>query len=143
MRRKRGMATLVAIILLVVTPTAISLLWYWLTGNPLIRPLGITQEKIQAYEGGGKALEIIAVVEWDQARAGTLSQDELGTVLSQAFRSKGLKVRLMYRPSDTGIRVTYKVGPSVIGPFSQGRAAEGVGAAVDAYRMLARSPPNG
>ena len=141
MRRKRGLATIIAIVLLVVTPTVVSLIWYKVTGNPWIRPLGITQEKIRAYEGFSSVLEIVAVVDWDPARSGQVAREDLRRALTQAFKVKGVPVRVVFNPGSSGTRITYRVGPSNIGPYPRARAAEGIGAAVEAYRMLARDSP--
>lgn len=141
MRRKRGLATIIAIVLLVVAPTVVSLVWYKVTGNPLIRPLGITQEKIRAYEGLGSVLEIVAVVEWDPARSGQVRREDLRRALMRAFKVKGVPVRVVFDPGSSGTWITYRIGSSTIGPYAQARAAEGIGAAAEAYRMLARDSP--
>ena len=133
--RQRGIATLVVIIVLVVAPSVISLGWYRVTGNPLFRPLGITRESMRAYYGTGEWIEIVAEVEWDQARSGQVTQRDMERALRNAFHVKGVEVRVVFRQSRTGTRVLYRVGPSSIGPYPQSRAAEGISAAVEAYRM--------
>ncbi len=136
MRRKRGLVTLIAIILFVVAPTAASLISYKITGNPLFRPLGITQAKIQAYAGFGGGVEILAIVAWDPSHSGQITRADMTRALTRSFRVKGVSVRVVYRPSSSGTWISYKVGASAIGPYPQERAAEGIGAAVEAYRML-------
>lgn len=133
--KQRGLATLITIIALVVAPTVISLGWYQATGNPLFRPLGITRENMRAYYGTGEWIEIVAEVAWDQDRSGRVTQADMERALRNAFRVKGVDVRVVFRSSNSGTRISYRVGPSIIGPYPQSRAAEGIGAAVEAFRM--------
>ena len=133
--KQRGIATLFIIITLVVAPTVISLGWYKATGNPLFRPLGITRESMRAYYGSGEWIEIVAEVAWDSASSGQVSQADMERALRNAFQVKGVEVRVVFRDSNAGTQILYRVGPSVIGPYPQSRAAEGIGAAVEAYRM--------
>ncbi len=133
--RQRGVGTLILIITLLVAPAAISLSWYKITGNPLFRPLGITDENMRAYFGTGKWIEIVAEVEWDSIRSGRIARVDMEQALRRAFEAKGVEVRVVFRDSASGTRILYRVGPSVIGPYPQARAAEGISAAVEAYRM--------
>ncbi|HFQ15911.1 MAG TPA: hypothetical protein ENK41_06090 [Rhodobacteraceae bacterium] len=135
--RERGWATLLVAVLLVVGPSAASLLWYAATGNPLLRPLGITRESIRAFDGGGDGTGIVALVDWDKNRAGQVTQADMTRALTNAFSVKGIDVWVVFRESDSGTQVTYKVGRSVIGPYPQSRAAEGIPAAAEAYHMNA------
>ena len=134
-RKQRSIATLIGIIILLVAPSAISLLWYRVTGDPLLRPLGITREKLRAYYGTGDWIEIVAEVEWDTARSGNVTRADMERALSNAFRAKGVDVHVVFKEGHSGTRVVYRIGPSVIGPYPQTRAAEGISAAVEAYRM--------
>ncbi len=133
--KQRGIVTLIVIIMLVIAPSAITLGWYKATGNPLFRPLGITREALRAYYGTGEWIEIVAEVSWDNDRAGRVTRADMERALRNAFQTKGVGVRVVFQESTNGTRVLYRVGPSEIGPFPQSRAAEGISAAVEAYRM--------
>ena len=134
MTRTRSLLTLTVIITLVTLPTAVSLLWYAITKNPSVRPLGITVSALRAFSGA-EGLEIIAVVDWDDARSGQVTRADIQTALINAFKAKGVDVRVRFQPSNRGTFVSYKVGPSTIGPYPQSHAAEGISAAVEAYRL--------
>lgn len=136
---QRGIGYLATVITLVVLPTALALAWYHLTGDPTIRPLGLTREALVRHTGGGAVAGIVAHVEWDAARAGGASARKMQEALENAFRAKGVEVRVMFSESASGTRVTYHVGASAIGPYPQARAADGINAAVGAYRM--KVPP--
>jgi len=133
--KQRGVATLIAIIMLVVAPSAITLLWYKVTGDPLFRPLGITRQSLRAYYGSGDWIEIVAEVAWDSGHSGNVTRADMERALRNAFQVKGVDVHVVFTSSTSGTRVLYRVGPSSIGPYPQARAAEGINAAVEAYRM--------
>ena len=138
-RRQRGIATFILIVLLISGPTVLSLVWHKVTGDPLLRPLGVTKQSMQAYYGG-RGYEIVARVDWDETRSG-VSKDAMRQALVNAFEAKGVEVHVVFGTSKDGTRITYRVGPSTIGPFPQARAAEGVNAAVEAYRMFVPYKP--
>lgn len=136
MVKRRDMFTLGTVIALVTLPTAGSLLYFAITKDPSIRPLGITQESLRAYSGeGGTGIEIFAMVEWDSARSGQLTREDMHHRLVNVFKSKGVHVRVFFSEGLNGTFVKYQVGRSVIGPYPQNRAAEGILAAVAAYRI--------
>ena len=118
------------IITVVVLPTAMMLSWYHYTQNPHLRPLGITREALREYGVPGAGVEIVAYVDGPSGRNAQLASD-----LRASFGSKGVDVRLVFREAGGATRVTYVVGNSTLGPYSTARAAEGIAAAVEAYRM--------
>ncbi len=134
--KQRGIATIVVVILLLIAPSVIALSWYKVTGNPLFRPLGITRESMGAYFGNGEWIEIVAEVAWDDSRSGRVTREDMERALRHAFKAKGIEeMRVVFRNSSKGTWVLYRIGPSAIGPYPQSRAAEGISAAVNAYRM--------
>ncbi len=133
MRRSLGYVML--IIAVVVLPTAIMLSWYQFTRDPNLRPLGITREALRAYGIPGGGVEVVAYVDGPTGGAGESARRRLANDLRASFGSKGVDVRLVFREAPGSARITYVIGNSVIGPYSPNRAAEGVAAAVQAYRM--------
>lgn len=135
MSQHRNLGFLVLIILVVVAPTAASLSWYHISKNPNLRPLGITKQALTSYNGGGEGIEIVAVVEWTPPRAGTYTPAHLSRALTDSFAAKGVDVRIEFHPGQDGTRITYKIGTTVLGPYTTARASEGIAAAVEAYKM--------
>ncbi len=133
---QRGWVTFLVVIFLLAAPTAVSMIWYKVTGNPLLRPLGITKEALQAYYGTGKWTQIVAEVEWDAQRSGRVTKADMKRALERAFAAKGVEVSVQFHPGHAGTKVLYRVGSSYFGPYPQSRAAEGISAVVDAYRMI-------
>ena len=134
MGQQRGILTIFLLISLITLPTMMSLTYYQITKDPNIRPLGITRESLRAYgEAGG--IGIVANVAWDPGRSGRVTRDDMETALTNAFRGRGMEVWVIFEDSRAGTHVTYNIGASSIGPYPQSRAAEGISAAVAAYRM--------
>ena len=135
MTRKRSLSFVFLIIAVMVLPSAVALGWYQMSQNPSLRPLGVTKEALSAYNGGADGLEIVAMVEWVPPRTGNYTKARLAQSLAQSFAAKGVEVRIEFREGRQATRVSYRVGKTVLGPYSTARASEGIGAAVEAYKM--------
>jgi hypothetical protein len=132
---RQRVAYLILVIVVVVAPTVLALGWYQISRDPNFRPLGVTQQALRAYSGGGDGVEIVAVVDWAPARSGGYTRAQLMQALSQSFAAKGVEVRIELRSGHPVTQVTYIVGKTVLGPFGTTQAAEGIAAAVEAYHM--------
>ena len=131
---RRSLSYVFLIIAVIVAPTAVALGWHLFTGDPTVRPLGITREALRDFGIPSTGGEIVAYVDWPPG-AGQTARKRLADDLRVSFASKGVDVRLVFREAGGSVRVTYVIGKSVLGPYSRARAAEGIGAAVEAYRM--------
>lgn len=136
MAQTRSIGYLVVIILVVIAPSALSLGWYQLSKNPSLRPLAITKQALAAYDGiDGGGTEVIAYIDWVPPRTGNYSQTHLAKALVDSFAAKGASVRVEIREGLGETRVTFRVGPTMLGPYATSRASEGINAAVDAFKM--------
>ncbi|MHA6265665.1 hypothetical protein ACXYMP_02200 [Aliiroseovarius sp. CAU 1755] len=131
---QRGYRMLAAIIGIVAMPTAVALVWYYITQDPTMRPLGISKAALQQYESG-PPLEIVAHVSWDPLTDAQLIEP-FTNALRGAFEAKGVPVRveLLATPGQA-TTVVYDIGVSHLGPYPKFQAVNGVVAAVEAYRM--------
>lgn len=140
MAAQRNLLYLAAIIAAVVLPSAVALSWFHVTQNPNLRPLGLTREALRAYTGGyGDGAAIVARV--TGADPSGDNREALTRALINAFGAKGVDLEVKFLPGTGPPMVSYVIGTSVVGPYPATRAAEGIGAAVEAYRM--RVPPGG
>ncbi|WP_288926190.1 hypothetical protein [uncultured Maritimibacter sp.] len=137
MAARRNILYVLGIIALIVMPTVMSLGYYVVTKDPNLRPLGVTQQALSAYDRGRptEQIHIVAQVEWVPARAGGYSQRALELAIVNAFKAKGVEVFVFFHPGVDATRVTYRVGHTTIGPYSVARAARGISAAVEAFHM--------
>lgn len=132
---RRSLVYVFMIIAVVVLPTAMMLGWYQVTRDPNLRPLGVTREALRAYGEPGSGVDLIAVVDWVPPRTGGFTQAQLARDLTASFASKGVEVRVLFRDGQDKTSVTYQIGRTRLGPYPAARAAEGIAAAVDAFRM--------
>ena len=132
MRSGMVIATMIA---LVAAPGGGAYTYYLITKDPTAQPMGLTQESLAGVTGI-KRVEIVAQVRLPPAADNAAMRRRIAEQLSAGFRAYGLELRTEFAaplPGRTG--VTYEVGSSRIGPFALANAAEGVKAAVAAYRM--------
>lgn len=134
LEKPKTATTLAMVVLAVSFPTFLSLLWHYLSGDPTIRPLGITREAL-IDSGDLEGLVIYANVAWDPTDTNYASDKSFAQALKNGFRAKGLDLSVKTHLSNQGSYVTYQVGPSTMGPFPASAAARGINAAVSAYRM--------
>jgi len=125
---------LMLVIGFLILPSAVALLWYHFSRDPNLRPLGITEQALRAYNGKGEGLEIVAIVDWAPG-GGRAARDQFATTLRRAFRAKGADVRVEFRDGQGTPRVTFSVGKTVLGPYTVAAASEGIAAAVQAFNM--------
>lgn len=131
----RNLKILIAIILVVVLPTAAALTWYWVTKDPTIRPLGITKQAlVERTAQGGSTLTIVIRFDPDED---TKASAALGNSIVRALEAKGVIGSVKRLPMQgQDMTVTYLVGASTLGPYSASQASSGINAAMGAYRMV-------
>lgn len=122
----------------VVTPAVLALTAYFVTKNPLLRPLGITIDRLTAAGQIENKSIIFAVVDIGTEASMISSQEQYKTALETAFDRFDAEVQVRFRsiPGSTKVNVTYLVGESRIGPFPSNRAADGILPAVEAEKMV-------
>ena len=62
MTRMRAVRILLALILGVATPTLASLGYFWMTGDPTFRPLGLSKVALDSFETERAKMDILAEV---------------------------------------------------------------------------------
>ncbi len=134
MKNASKVRTLAVLIIALALPSFLSLLWHRLSGDPMMRPLGITQEAL-VESGDYDGLVIYADLAWDPKDRTVPDQESFARALKDGFWAKGMKVAIRPKPATGGSRVTYRIGPSTIGPMPAYDAVKGINAAVAAYRM--------
>ncbi|WP_139231431.1 hypothetical protein [Aliiroseovarius crassostreae] len=123
---------LAVLILVLVLPTFMSLLWHRLSGDPMMRPLGLTKEALQ---DEGEGLIIYADLQLDPDDPSIPNPAAFRKAVQDGFLAKGVQVTIRPGVSDNGSVITYRIGPSTIGPLPAVQAVKGINAAVAAYRM--------
>ncbi len=133
----RNFLYMLAVILLVMMPTSVSLAWYYFTRNPNLRPLGITQEAILAYENLiGRSAQVIVRVEWSDASGSEAVLERFAAQIERAFEAKGVEARVISQMGAEQTLISYSIGRSFLGPYRGAHASDGIRASVEALRML-------
>ncbi|MCB1357361.1 MAG: hypothetical protein KDK53_12955 [Maritimibacter sp.] len=135
LQTRRNLFFVIALILVIVLPTALALGWYKISRDPNMRPLAVTREALRDYGVAGIGADLVAYVDWPGSNAESPARRQLARDLTAAFAAKGVEARLVFRDTNGPAQVTYVIGKSVLGPYPTTHAAEGIAAAVDAYRM--------
>jgi len=140
MRKKRGNNVLyiATIITALAAPASLSSLYFLITRDPTVRPLALTREGEMQAGRDGQANELItAHIHWGTSGVQNLNSQKLTQDILDAFHGHGVKARVLIHETSGSnhVVVTYTVGSSMIGPFPAYRAAEGISAAIAAYRL--------
>jgi len=128
---------------LIVTPASFMLTWFWLTDDPTLRPLGITERKLVNAGLVASGGPIVTTVRLGAGASLPMSRSDFEASINQAFDLYGLESKFVYASHPgSGIQITYTVGKSRIGAYSLRRAAEGIRPTADAFRMAAKHSKN-
>jgi len=125
-----------AIIVAVALPGSVAYMYYRSTGDPTLRPLGITREELAATISDEHVLDITVQIDWGRETDFVTPKEEVERVLSRALRA--VDVDHHFRFSDvagTEVTITYVVGYNQFGPYRPSQAADGIRAAISALRM--------
>lgn len=119
-------------------PTIASLAYYMATGDPTVRPLGISKEALERFIPAVSAdADIQVTILWGSDSRFPRSQDDVIAIIGRSLDAYDVAYRFQF--IDTAgdeVRLTYQVRDSRIGPFPISRAAAGIPAAVSAVRMI-------
>ena len=126
-----------ALALLVALPAGGALLLYYFTGDPLLRPLGITQEKLADVEATPGKASIMVKVHWGIDQVNGPSKSDIRWRVSQAFRTNTDEYyfRFADTPGDQ-IGISFVIGANRYGPYPADRFINGMIVALEAQRMI-------
>ncbi len=125
-----------ALIVIVALPAVASLLYYKLTGDPTLRPLGVTlasltENNIEGYNNG-----ITVQIDWGADAHSPNSRAQVKSVLQKAMSiyPVDFQVRLTETDGDS-VQIYFLIDANRFGPYSLANAASGIGPALAAYNM--------
>ena len=143
MNRMRAAQILTALILGVTAPTIVSLGYFYVTGDPTFRPLGISKAALDTFMPERAAMNVQAVVNWGRGSTLQQSQAEIRRILARSLDTYDVDYRIQINDvAGRKVTVTYVVMGSRLGPYPIARAGRGLGAAVDALRRNQRAAAN-
>ena len=124
-------------IIAVAMPTALALGYYYVTGDPNFRPLGITIERL-AERGEAVGNDVIfGTITHDGTPEGEKEAEKLSERLVTVFIGKGIDAsfRLLSNPDAKQLQIFYYIDDTRLGPFNPRNAARSVLIAVDALTL--------
>jgi hypothetical protein len=125
------------LVVAVAMPAAAALSFYKFTGDPSLRPLGVTKNSLDAGAAPQAMLEILVRVDWGRDLAGSLQQDDVRQLLGKALSIYDIDFRIQFRKvSGRDVGVTYLIGRNAIGPYRLHNASQGIPAALSAFQAM-------
>lgn len=138
-------STAVAVIVGMATPATLALSISEYTGNPLLRPLGLTAAALNSVAAPSDE-EVVQVELHLAPGKGTDDQAmDLAERIKKAFVAKGADawVVILRDPAATQSFVLYRIKHYEFGPYSLPRSAQGVAPALAAFREVYGAPGEG
>lgn len=118
-------------------PATAALLYYMYTGDPTLRPFGISKNSLSRSDTPQALLEILVRVEWGQSAPGTTSRAGVRQILHKAMGIYEIDYRVQFRETaGDQIKVFYIVEHNRLGPYPLHNAAQGIPAALAAFRAM-------
>lgn len=130
---------LLILILGVTLPAASAFLLYKYTGDPTLRPFGLTKNSLAQGDGHQAMLEILVQVDVGSDSSALLTNSDIQQRLTDALDIYEVDFRLkIRRVPGNGINVTYIVKHNKFGPYRIVDASGGIPAALAALRAMQR-----
>ena len=128
---------LIGLIICVALPAGGALALYYFTGNPLLRPLGITQEKLADVDASPENASIMVEVKWGRDHKGRLTQSDVRCHVADAFKTNtdDFFFRFLEVEGET-IGISFVVGSNRYGPYPPGRIINGMIPSLVALEMV-------
>lgn len=136
-RLRQNYPTIAIAIIAVAMPALLSLGYYYVTGDPTFRPLGITIERL-AERGEAVGNDVIfGTITYDGTPDGEKEAEMLSERLVTVFIGKGVDAsfRLVPEPDAEPLQIYFYVDDARLGPFNPTTAPRGILIAVDALTL--------
>ncbi|MGR3662789.1 MAG: hypothetical protein ACU0CA_16645 [Paracoccaceae bacterium] len=134
---------LIILLSVIALPEAAALMLYKYTGDPTLRPFGISKFSLSESDRAHALTEILVRVDWGAGVPSSIQRDDVGKQLGKALEIYDIAFRLNFqRVSGDDINVTYTVGHNEIGPYRFQNASRGIPAALSAYRSMKKFNQN-
>lgn len=139
MKTTRALQVVLSLAFGAALPTIGALTYYSFTGDPTVRPLGISKQALDRFiPSSGAELEIRVILNWGEQNRLRQNQDEVIALIGRNLDSYDVDYSFQFLPvPGPEVSLYYQVRGSRIGPYAIARAAEGIPAAISALRRNA------
>ncbi len=142
MPRRRLNMIIPAMTIAVALPALLSLAYYKFTGDPTLRPLGVTLDSLAEVETKGYSGGVTVEINWGRDAQTPNSRAQVSRALEKALSIYPVDYRVRIReiPGDR-VEVYFKTGSTRIGPYPLSNVAAGIPPVLDAYNLAQRPIP--
>ncbi len=139
---RRANLIIFGMVLAVALPAALSYGYYSFTGDPTMRPLGITLASLSESGVPGFTGDIVVLIEWGRSARPLSTREEVKAALQAAMSVYPADTRIKLRETaGDRVRVFFLVGENRMGPYSLANVAAGIRPAIEAYGMIEKAKP--
>ena len=144
---QRGVGSFLIIALLIASPSLTAYLYALLSGGPDPRPLAAPGESFlfgqrEGAEAPATPDTVFVDLDWGTKTPVSAERKAVRETLQKAFFARDIETRFVLNEinGSAGVRVTFRIGATTIGPLPYHRIAEGVNAAVASAQMHRNLP---
>ncbi len=136
MPRRRFSLVLPVVIGVIATPAALSWAYYHFTGDPTLRPLGVTLNSLRQRRIPGFGAGITVEILWGEEAASPHDPQQVELALDKALRPYDVDYLIRITPAPGNrILAYFDVGANRLGPYGLADIASGIPPAIEALRM--------
>ena len=128
---------LVVLVLATALPASAALMLYKFTGDPTLRPFGLTKNSLAEGDSAQAMLEIFVRLDWGADVPATILRNDVREQISKALDIYDIEFRLNFKTvPGRRINVTYIVEHNEFGPYGFQNASRGIPSALAAFRSM-------
>ncbi len=136
MRNRQINYLIPSLIFAALLPGATALAYYQITGDPTMRPLGITLSKLAENNTAGSATGLLVDIGWGRNTTTPNSRREVKAALEKALSVYGIDYIVRLRDTNGAqIEIFFKTGSVRLGPYRLADVASGIAPALAALQM--------
>jgi hypothetical protein len=143
MGKSRPNFLLLVLVLATALPASAALMLYKFTGDPTLRPFGLTKNSLAEGDNAQAVLEILVQLDWGVDVPATVLRDDVRQRLGNALDIYDIDFRLKFSSvPGPEINVTYVVEHNQFGPYRFHNASQGIPSALAAFRAMKQPQKN-
>ena len=136
MPKRRLSLVLPVLIVVIGLPATVSWAYYKFTGDPTLRPLGVTLSSLRESEVAGFEAAMVVTIDWGRDARSPNTPREVEGALHRALKSYQIDYQIRRRSvAGDRIHVYFDAGPNRFGPYSLADVAAGIPVAVEAVQI--------
>ncbi len=134
---KRRLNLVVPVLIVAIgLPATLSWAYYKLTGDPTLRPLGVTLNSLRENDVAGYEAALVVTINWGRDTRSANTPRQVEAALRKALQVYQVDFQIRRRRvAGDHVSVFFDAGPNRFGPYSLVDIAAGIPVAVEAVQM--------